>query len=148
MEGAISICSHITLYFLQQIPCDFAQHTMLTLPWSRFVQIPSVKFTHLDTPTIARQAMDMQVILCCNTLLIQPVTTYIKCTILTTQKKSSIQDYNFSKHSKSTKHTDVANNHSSTIVLNTEPTSYAPLNSEKEKKRRKKKKKKKKKKNT
>jgi hypothetical protein len=77
--------------------------------------------------------MDMPVILCCNTLLIQPLSilsSHMKCTILTSQKKSSIQDCNFPKHSKSTQHTDVANNHSSTVMLNTQPTSYPPLNLE------------------
>ena len=85
----------------------------------------------------------MPVILCCNTLLIQPLSTlnsHIKCTILTSQKKSSIQDYNFPKHSKSTQHTNTANNHSSTVMLNTQPTSYPPLNLENENRGKKKKK--------
>jgi len=52
--------------------------------------------------------MDMPVILYCNTLLIQPLSTlssHIKHTKLTSQKKSSIQDYNLPKHSKSTQQT-------------------------------------------
>jgi len=48
--------------------------------------------------------MDMPVILCRNALLIQPLSTlssHRKFTVLISQKKSNIQDYNFPKHSNS-----------------------------------------------
>ena len=59
--------------------------------------------------------------------------SHIKHTILTSQNKSSIQDCNFPKHSKSTQHTDVANNHRNTAMLNTQPMSYPTLNLENKK---------------